>query len=423
MNSFFGLGPMELLVIVFLALIVLGPQRLPGTIREVMKYWRYFRNLSGELTAQLGEEFKDLDDLSPQRILEDLANELDEEAKQTKSAASLTKKPASKTAAKTDAKKSTTAKTSANAGAKSSSAKNTSPKSTGSKDSATTSAKSDSADDTTASGATAEAASDAESSEATTPKKSNASAAATASAAAAVAVAKSGAVDGESSTPEGGQADAADEAGDEPSVVSGKDAPMPAQNGDAPPETLTSADVGTAADRETSVDVEIAAVDGEPDISQDSALEIVPDSAGENTILPPAHDVAVDEVPVEKASVADATVDVRTVDGASADDASGETILRDDAVGQAGGDETAVAAPVAEELGDAESDVDFDAVIDAELNLERDADNDVDAPADGDGESGIAGDVDSPAMKKTVGSTEPAPLSVNGKGAQPEDEG
>jgi sec-independent protein translocase protein TatB len=96
MNSFFGLGPMELLVIVFLALIVLGPQRLPGTIREVMKWWRYFRNLSGELTSQLGAEFKDLEDLSPQKILEDLAKELDGEVEQTKEAASLKKKTAPK---------------------------------------------------------------------------------------------------------------------------------------------------------------------------------------------------------------------------------------------------------------------------------------------------------------------------------------
>jgi sec-independent protein translocase protein TatB len=92
MNSFFGLGPMELLVIVFLALIVLGPQRLPGTIREVMKWWHYFRNLSSELTSQLGAEFKDLEDLSPQKILEDLAKELDTEVEQTKEAASLKKK-------------------------------------------------------------------------------------------------------------------------------------------------------------------------------------------------------------------------------------------------------------------------------------------------------------------------------------------
>ena len=38
MNSFFGMGPMELFVILLITLIVLGPQRLPGTIREVMKY-------------------------------------------------------------------------------------------------------------------------------------------------------------------------------------------------------------------------------------------------------------------------------------------------------------------------------------------------------------------------------------------------
>ena len=108
MNSFFGMGPMELFVILLITLIVLGPQRLPGTIREVMKYWRYFRNLSGELTSQLGAEFKDLEDLSPQRILEDLANELDDEVEQTKTAAGVKKKPAP-----TKASTSATAKTSA----------------------------------------------------------------------------------------------------------------------------------------------------------------------------------------------------------------------------------------------------------------------------------------------------------------------
>lgn len=114
MNSFFGLGPMELFLIIFIALIVLGPQRLPGTIREVMKYWRYFRNLSGELTSQLGEEFKDLEDLNPQRILEDLANELDDEVEQTQEAAGVKKKSSAKkssvkstTASKTSAAKST----------------------------------------------------------------------------------------------------------------------------------------------------------------------------------------------------------------------------------------------------------------------------------------------------------------------------
>ena len=116
MNSFFGLGPMELVIIVFLALIVLGPQRLPGTIREVMKYWRYFRNLSGELTSQLGEEFRDLEDLNPQKILKSLADELEDEAEQTTAVASG-KKPAAKktTAKKTTAVKTTTAAKTSNA--------------------------------------------------------------------------------------------------------------------------------------------------------------------------------------------------------------------------------------------------------------------------------------------------------------------
>jgi sec-independent protein translocase protein TatB len=117
MNSFFGLGPMELALIIFIALIVLGPERLPGTIREVMKYWKYFRNLSSELTSQFSEELKGLEDLDPKRILNDLANELDEEMEQTKEAAGVkkpvAKKPAAKKATgtkKTDTKKTTTPK-------------------------------------------------------------------------------------------------------------------------------------------------------------------------------------------------------------------------------------------------------------------------------------------------------------------------
>jgi len=114
MNSFFGLGPMELFLILFIALVVLGPQRLPGTIREVMKYWRYFRNLSGELTSQLGEEFKDLEDLNPQKMLEGLASELDDEVERTQEAAGVkkTKKTTKSSTTKTSTSKSSTPKTS-----------------------------------------------------------------------------------------------------------------------------------------------------------------------------------------------------------------------------------------------------------------------------------------------------------------------
>jgi Tat protein translocase TatB subunit len=98
MDSFFGIGMMELFFIALIALIVLGPERMPGAIREVMKTIRYVRNLSNELTSQFSEEFKDLEDLSPQKIMKDIAGDLDEEDAPKKAAAA--KPLAAKTAAK-----------------------------------------------------------------------------------------------------------------------------------------------------------------------------------------------------------------------------------------------------------------------------------------------------------------------------------
>lgn len=97
MDSFFGIGMMELFFIALIALIVLGPERMPGAIREVMKTIRYVRNLSNELTSQFSEEFKDLDDLNPQKIMKEIAGDLDEEDAPKKAAAA---KPAAKTATK-----------------------------------------------------------------------------------------------------------------------------------------------------------------------------------------------------------------------------------------------------------------------------------------------------------------------------------
>ena len=45
-TSFFGIGLPELIFIAIIALIVLGPERLPGTLREIAKMWGYVRNLS-----------------------------------------------------------------------------------------------------------------------------------------------------------------------------------------------------------------------------------------------------------------------------------------------------------------------------------------------------------------------------------------
>ncbi|RIK43505.1 MAG: hypothetical protein DCC55_05500 [Chloroflexi bacterium] len=119
MDSIFGIGLPELFFIAILALIILGPERLPGTLRQIAKAWGYMRNIGRELTAQFSEEFKDLQDLNPRKLLNDLADE--ELAKDIKSLNANTKKttPASKAVsttpkpASTTAAKSTTARTGA----------------------------------------------------------------------------------------------------------------------------------------------------------------------------------------------------------------------------------------------------------------------------------------------------------------------
>jgi sec-independent protein translocase protein TatB len=95
MDSFFGIGLPELFFIAVLALVILGPERLPGTLREIAKAWGYIRNLGRELTSQFSEEFKALEDLNPRKLLDEIA---DEELK--KDLKSLTQKPGAASTAK-----------------------------------------------------------------------------------------------------------------------------------------------------------------------------------------------------------------------------------------------------------------------------------------------------------------------------------
>jgi len=80
-TSFFGIGIPELIFIAIIALIVLGPERLPGTLREIAKMWGYVRNLTNELTSQFGDELKALDDINPQKIMREMVNSAEEEAR------------------------------------------------------------------------------------------------------------------------------------------------------------------------------------------------------------------------------------------------------------------------------------------------------------------------------------------------------
>ena len=107
MNSFFGIGFMELFFIAVLALIVMGPERLPGAIREVAKHARTLRSLSSELTSQFSEELKALDDINPQKILRELTEDPVEEKKPAAQTKPATTKPSSTNKATTSTKTTT----------------------------------------------------------------------------------------------------------------------------------------------------------------------------------------------------------------------------------------------------------------------------------------------------------------------------
>jgi len=81
-TSFFGIGLPELFFIAIIALIVLGPERLPGTLREIAKMWGYVRNLSRELTSQFGDEFKVLEDMNPQKMVREMLESAEKEVKE-----------------------------------------------------------------------------------------------------------------------------------------------------------------------------------------------------------------------------------------------------------------------------------------------------------------------------------------------------
>jgi sec-independent protein translocase protein TatB len=69
MDSFFGIGLFELVMIAIIALVVLGPERLPGAMREVGKYARQLRDVSNEFQSQFSEELKMLDEINPRKVI------------------------------------------------------------------------------------------------------------------------------------------------------------------------------------------------------------------------------------------------------------------------------------------------------------------------------------------------------------------
>ena len=96
MDGFLGIGLGELFFIAIIALIVLGPERLPSTLREIAKYWGYIRNLSSELMAQFSDELNALDEINPRKIFNEMANptqEVKESKPKAATPAATTPKP------------------------------------------------------------------------------------------------------------------------------------------------------------------------------------------------------------------------------------------------------------------------------------------------------------------------------------------
>ena len=61
----FNIGPLELMVLAFVGLIVLGPDRLPGLAKDAARMIRTLRELANgartQLRDELGPEFADVD--------------------------------------------------------------------------------------------------------------------------------------------------------------------------------------------------------------------------------------------------------------------------------------------------------------------------------------------------------------------------
>ncbi|MGW3246466.1 Sec-independent protein translocase protein TatB [Streptomyces sp. NPDC001070] len=83
---FFDMGPLEILVILVIAIVVLGPEKLPKAISEISAVLRKVRSFAdsaqAEIRRELGPEFSDLrmGDLDPRALAERALARADDEA-------------------------------------------------------------------------------------------------------------------------------------------------------------------------------------------------------------------------------------------------------------------------------------------------------------------------------------------------------
>jgi sec-independent protein translocase protein TatB len=58
--NFFGIGPLELVVVVVIAVVVLGPERIPEVAVQIAKAVRYLRGYATSATSQMRTELDEL---------------------------------------------------------------------------------------------------------------------------------------------------------------------------------------------------------------------------------------------------------------------------------------------------------------------------------------------------------------------------
>lgn len=58
--NFFGVGPFELALVAIIAVIVLGPERIPGVAVQLARAVRYMRGYATDATADIRKEFEEL---------------------------------------------------------------------------------------------------------------------------------------------------------------------------------------------------------------------------------------------------------------------------------------------------------------------------------------------------------------------------
>lgn len=97
----FDIGFFEIIIIGVLALVVLGPERLPGAIRSTMKNVRSIKNMANGFKQEVEQQFK-IHELhenlkkAEQQNLENLSPELQESVDELRKAAQSVQKPYSK---------------------------------------------------------------------------------------------------------------------------------------------------------------------------------------------------------------------------------------------------------------------------------------------------------------------------------------